>query len=252
MKAVLFAGGKGTRLRPLTYFYQKVMIPLGKKQRPLLEYIIRYLMNFDINEFIILVNYKKKQIIDYFEDGSEYGINIEYVTDREGWEGTGSAILNAKDYIEGDDFIVYYGDILTDLNIAKMRDFWKEHNTTGALWLLDNYRLPVGVAEIDIETKRIKEFKEKPPIPQLINSGISMFHKNFFKTIEPLTKNIDVSHMDLSANIMPYLAEKKELVGFVDKAFWLDIGSIERFEKIDPEFLNQVLNRMVNYSFENK
>ena len=249
MKAVLFAGGKGTRLRPLTYFYQKVMIPLGKKQRPLLEYIINYLSNFGIKEFVILVNYKKKQIIDYFEDGSEYGVKIDYVTDREGWEGTGSAILNARDLIEGDDFIVYYGDILTDLNIRKMEEFWKQHNTTGVLWLLDNYRLPVGIAEIDHSTNRIIEFKEKPPIPQLINSGISMFHKDFFSKIEPLLENVDLSHLDLSGNIMPYLASKNELVGFVDKAFWIDIGSIERFEKMDPEFLNQLLNKMINYDF---
>ncbi len=245
MKAILFAGGKGTRLRPLTYFCQKVMIPLGKKQRPLLEYIIRYLKKHGIHDFVILVNYKKNQILDYFEDGSDLGVRIDYVSDREGWEGTGSAILNAREHIEGDKFIVYYGDILTNLNIQEMRSQWESAGTLGTLWLLRNYRLPVGIARIDSQTNKVVKFEEKPPISDLVNSGISMFNESFFEEIESLISQKDITKLDLSKDILPHLAEKGELNGYVSDAFWLDVGSIERFEKMDPVELNQILENMV-------
>jgi mannose-1-phosphate guanylyltransferase len=81
IKGIVLCGGKGTRLRPLTHYIQKTMVPVGLKQKPLLEYVVRLFKFHGIKDLVFLVNYKSEQIMNYFEDGSRFGVKIAYVED---------------------------------------------------------------------------------------------------------------------------------------------------------------------------
>lgn len=81
VKAAVLCGGEGSRLRPLTFYFQKAMIPIGSEQKPLLEYIVRLLKAHDVRDLVFLVNYKYEQIKNYFGDGSRFGVHVEYLVD---------------------------------------------------------------------------------------------------------------------------------------------------------------------------
>ncbi|MEM1937976.1 MAG: sugar phosphate nucleotidyltransferase, partial [Candidatus Caldarchaeum sp.] len=95
MKPVVLCGGEGSRLRPLTYYFQKTMVPVGREQRPLLEYILRHIKMHGFEEAVLLIGYKGEQVVNYFEDGSRVGIRLTYVWDSEEVKGTCASLRNA-------------------------------------------------------------------------------------------------------------------------------------------------------------
>lgn len=117
IKGVIFSGGVGKRLRPLSFYLQKGMMPIGPHQKPILEYIVRSMGSHGVDDIVILVGYKFEQIVNYFEDGDRFGVHINYVIDEEGTYGNGTALLNAYRkgaFADGDALLVHYGDILTN------------------------------------------------------------------------------------------------------------------------------------------
>ena len=131
IKGIVLCGGKGTRLRPLTYYVQKTMVPIGVKQKPLLEYVVRLFKFHGIKDLVFLVNYKSEQIINYFEDGSRFGVNISYVEDDPNSKGTGGAVLTSyesKAVNDKDILLVYYGDILTNMDLTELINFHKNNH----------------------------------------------------------------------------------------------------------------------------
>ena len=171
---VVLCGGKGTRLRPLTYYFQKVMIPVGGKQKPLLEYVVRLLSYHGIRDVVLLVNYKAEQIKNYFDDGKRFGVSIQYVMDDPSLKGTGGAILNAFRHgaISKDDtFVVYYGDILSNIDLSDMLRFHREKGSVATVGLSRRFTVRVGVADLDGDG-RVRGFVEKPELEISINIGI--------------------------------------------------------------------------------
>ena len=112
MKAVILCAGLGKRLKPYTDRYQKTMIPIDGK--PLLEYIINGLDLAGFEDYLIVVGHFKEQVIDYFQSGDKWGINIEYVDQRE-LNGTGGALLLCEDLIKNNHFFITWGDILVSI-----------------------------------------------------------------------------------------------------------------------------------------
>ena len=100
VKGIILAGGQGKRFRPLTYYFQKCMIPVGEEQKPVLEYIIRLFTHHNIKDLVVLVGYKNQQVKNYFNNGSRFGANIKYVLDEPEYKGNAGAIVNA--YRRGD------------------------------------------------------------------------------------------------------------------------------------------------------
>ncbi|MEM2875911.1 MAG: sugar phosphate nucleotidyltransferase, partial [Candidatus Bathyarchaeia archaeon] len=92
VKGAILCGGPGKRLRPITYYFQKSMIPIGRRQKPLLEYIVRLFKYYDIKDLTLLVGYKSEQIVNYFDDGDRLGLRITYVKDDEKLRGTGGVL----------------------------------------------------------------------------------------------------------------------------------------------------------------
>ncbi|MHA1952893.1 MAG: nucleotidyltransferase family protein [Candidatus Heimdallarchaeaceae archaeon] len=203
---VLFCGGEGTRMRPLTYYLQKVMMPIGADQIPLLEYVIKHFKKHSINDLILLVNYKKEQIQGYFGDGERWDMNLTYVPDKPGLKGTGTALLNAENW--------------------------------ATILLSKGWQIRVGTAETD-EENHITKFVEKPILPLLINTGISILEPNIFDYLKSFEANQSV---DLSKDIFPYFVQKGNIMAYTpEDCFWEDIGSIERYERLDHEKITELM-----------
>ncbi len=187
MKAIILAAGKGVRMKPYTDVYQKTMIPIHDK--PLLEYIIQGLIMAGFQKIIIVVGYKKEQIIRYFGNGSKWNIKIDYVV-QETLNGTGGAVLSCEHLIQEDHFFLTWGDILVPYKIYEqvVEVFEKEKED---FILVANYlkNLHKGCA-IYCENDRVINMVEKPPknstISNLNNCGIFIFSREIFDVLKSL------------------------------------------------------------------
>ena len=242
VKGVILCGGEGVRLRPLTYYFQKGMIPIGSGQKPLLEYIIRLLRRHGITDMCLLVGYKAEQIHNYFDEGSRFGVRFTYVYDRRGFGGTGGAVLNA--YKQGlirngdETLLIYYGDILSNIDLGEML---KQHHESGAVAtvaIVKGYRVPVGV--VDLRDGRVERLVEKPILDISVGIGILALKGNALKSLEQLHQQ--GREMDLMRHLLPRLIEDGEPVhAYVTEAFWYDVGSTERYEKLSDDAIEEHL-----------
>lgn len=242
VKGAVLCGGAGARLRPLTYYFQKTMIPIGSKQKPLLEYVIRLMKHHGVADVVLLVNYKAEQIMNYFDDGSRFGVRLQYVHDDPNYKGNGGALLNA--YRMGvfsgfDDVLVYYGDILTNLDLSDMIRLHREREAAATLALSTNYTVSVGVA--DVAGTRIISLKEKPPLGKPVVIGVFAVKTELLKILEELVK--PQHELDIMQHFIPQLiARGYHVEGYLTDAFWYDVGSTERYEKLDPQAVDQALS----------
>ncbi|MHA1116285.1 MAG: nucleotidyltransferase family protein [Candidatus Heimdallarchaeum aukensis] len=235
---VLFCGGKGTRMRPLTYYIQKVMMPIGLDQRPIMEYIVRHFVRHGVTDLIMLVNYKREQIEGYFEDGSRWGANITYVPDKPGPVGTGTALLNAHEAIGDRRMIIFYSDIITNVNFTEMLSFHSSHGKWSTILATKGWKLRVGTAEID-SSNLVTSFHEKPTIPVYVNTGISILEPIIF---DYLSEFDPTQSIDLSRDIFPQFVKAEQMVAYTPSdVYWEDIGSIERYEKLDNALITKLM-----------
>ncbi|MCS7119854.1 MAG: nucleotidyltransferase family protein [Nitrososphaerota archaeon] len=243
VKGVVLCGGEGKRLRPITYYFQKTMIPIGRSQRPLLEYVLRLFKFHGIMEVILLVGYKAEQIVNYFEDGSRFNINVTYVYDDPKIKGTAGAIVNAyrKGAINRDDtLLVYYGDILTNMNLTDFLNYHRGKNAQATIALSRGFSLRVGVADLG-KDGRITRFKEKPEYEKPVSIAIAALEGETLQSMEELIKN--KRELDLMGEVIPYIMEKKDRVyGYITDAFWYDVGSTEAYEKLDAGTVDKALS----------
>ncbi|MEM2928918.1 MAG: nucleotidyltransferase family protein, partial [Nitrososphaerota archaeon] len=202
--SAILCGGTGIRLRPLTYYFQKSMIPIGSKQKPLLEYIIKLLKFHGIYNIILLVGYKHEQIINYFEDGKRFNINIKYIHDKEGYKGNGWAILNAYEenaFNNFENILIYYGDIISNINLSEMIEQHKKRDAIVTLAVSKGYKLPIGIAKID--NMRILEIKEKPIIDANVGIGIFLLKKEALEILKNISEKYKNIELDLMSHLLP-------------------------------------------------
>lgn len=241
-KGLVLCGGTGTRLRPITYYFQKTMIPVGLKQKPLLEYVVRLLRFHQVTDLAFLINYKGEQIRNYFDDGSRFGVKISYVDDDPSLKGTGGAVLNA--YKQGmintrDIVLVYYGDILTNMNLQDMIRYHVRRKASATIALASGFSVRVGVAELD-DHKKIKGFVEKPTLERPVSIGILALNGKVLGVMNRLIKK--EPELDLMRDVVPHLIETDEPVyGHLAKSFWYDVGSTEAYEKLDPKLVDETM-----------
>ncbi len=238
----MLCGGEGTRLRPITYYLQKTMIPIGYSQKPLLEYIVRLLKFHKFTDIAFLVDYKAEQIQNYFEDGRRFSVNIHYIHDVQSLRGTGGSVINAYKqsvFSEDDVVLVYYGDILTSMNLKDLIEFHKKKSAIATVALASGFEVRVGLANIQKDSK-IQGFVEKPRLDKPVSIGILTFEGTAVKDAQKLAE--EKPTLDLMGDIIPFLIKRGESVyGYVSNDFWYDIGSIEAYEKLDK---NEVKNAM--------
>ena len=240
VKGVLLCGGEGRRLRPLTYYFQKTMIPIGRMQKPLLEYIVKLFRYHGSRDLVMLVGYKNEQIRNYFEDGSRFDVNIEYVVDPPGVKGTGNALRNAYDLGVLDDaehLLIYYGDILADIDLRALVDHHLSRGAYATLAVATKYQVPVGVVETDGD--RVVRMVEKPWLDLNVTIGILMLSKDVLPMLKPLSEKF--GEMDIMGHVIPRLLEDEMPVTvYAHDGFWYDVGSTERYEKLDNHVVDEL------------
>ena len=216
---IIFAGGKGTRLLPLTSNLPKPMIKIRKK--PILEHLIDKAKSEGFYKFTIIVHHLKEKIIDYFKDGKSLGIKIKYIIEDKPL-GTAGGLSLIKGKIS-DNFIVCNSDIISDLNFQNLLSFHGKNTVaTVAVKVLDskeNYGL------VKIKKDQIISFDEKPITKKYINSGVYVFNKSLIKN---LGKNQKIDMISFLKN----LNNKKKII----KAFpiyenWQDLGIKKKIRK---------------------
>ncbi len=236
LQAILFCGGKGSRLYPITDFFQKVMVPVGKNGKPLLEIVIDHLYSFGIRDFITLVSYRDNLIRRYFGDGSKKGISIQYVIDSPNFSGTGGALYNIRNKINKENLLIYYTDILTNLNFINFYDFYLKSGSKGSVWVDPEWKISEGVVEV--EENNVKSVSRTPPHKDYANTGISILHYSVIDHIEELVTKRSKTHIDLSGDLLPIMVNEGTLSAYIEHNLWMDIGSVERLSSIDQNMLD--------------
>lgn len=218
------AGGFGTRLRPLTNNIPKPMTPIANK--PILEHIFNLLKMHGFDDYVMLLYFMPDVIKDYFKDGKDFGVNIEYVLPDADY-GTAGAVKLAQPFIK-DDFIVISGDVLTDFNLAEIYNFHKSKDTLATLSLYSAENpLQYGIVLTD-ENQRIVRFLEKPSSSEVfsdtINTGIYCFKKEIFEHIP------EAENYDFSKDLYPKLLENSiPIFGYKTLGYWRDVGNLEEY-----------------------
>ncbi len=226
MKVVVLAAGEGTRLRPLTLTRPKPMIPLGP--HPAIQYTLTTLSQMGFKDVIMVVGYKKDQIIGHFGDGQELGINLKYVSEPEGvYFGTAGSLKLADDLLD-DTFMVVQGDTLFEIPLGDVVAFHQagDYKTgTIALTEVGNPSL-YGVATLDMEN-RILGFQEKPRLEE----ASSHWASTGIYVLDPeVLDHVENAKWDFARDLFPHLLRThRRLYGFQSKAFWTDIGELEGF-----------------------
>lgn len=242
-KGLILCGGPGKRLRPITYYFQKALIPIGLKQKPLLEYVVRLLKYHSVVDLAFLVDYKAEQIANYFDDGSRFGVNISYVHDVPKLKGTAGSVLNAfKNRMASttDTLLIYYGDIVTTMNLNRLLSYHKKHKAAATVALASGFTVRVGVADLDKKGK-IQGFVEKPTLEKPVSIGIMVLDGETLGDIEKLFPK--KRGIDLMKDVIPSLVKNgKSVYGYLSDAFWYDVGSIEAYEKLDHNFIEKSLS----------
>ncbi|MBI5700751.1 mannose-1-phosphate guanyltransferase [Candidatus Saganbacteria bacterium] len=235
MKAIVLAGGLGTRLHPLTINVPKPMAPVAN--RPLMEYTIELLVKHGIKDVTALLFHKPHIIKNHFGDGKKFGVKMSYVEATQDY-GTAGAVKFAADNFK-EPFIVISADLITDFDLKSAIENHKakEAALTIVLTRASN-PLPYGIV-ITNKDGKIKRFLEKPSWSEVfsdtINTGIYIVDPKVMEYI-PKEKNFDFSH-----DLFPQLLDKKEkLFGYVMEGMWKDIGSLEEYGRVHSELLKDL------------
>jgi mannose-1-phosphate guanylyltransferase len=229
-------------LRPITYYFTKALIPIGLKQKPLLEYVVRLLKFHSVQDVAFLVGYKAEQIVNYFDEGSRFGVKLSYVHDVPELKGTAGSVFNAfkQGFVNTKDtLLVYYGDIVTTMNLKNLLDFHRRKKAVATVALASGFTVRVGLADLDNDGKLLG-FEEKPKLEKPVSVGIMVLEGETLKDIEELFPK---KHgVDLMRDLVPHLVQRgKPVYGYLSDAFWYDVGSTEAYEKLDHQFIEKSL-----------
>ncbi|MBM4452970.1 MAG: nucleotidyltransferase family protein [Chloroflexi bacterium] len=233
MKAVILAGGKGTRLKPYTAIFPKPLMPIGDK--PILEIIVSQLKSHALPDIIITTGHLSELIIAFFGDGSQLGVNIKYSKEDKPL-GTAGGLGLLKEELK-DTFLMINGDTLTTLDFSELINC---HKTSGAIATIALKKRGVyidfGIVELD-SSNVIRGYTEKPTIHHLVSMGVYVFESRVLEYIKPDER------LDFPDLVKTLLSKNEKINGFVFDGYWLDIGRPEDYEKANEEIeeLNRIL-----------
>ena len=235
-KALILAAGEGTRLRPLTYILPKPLAPVCNV--PVMQYIITELREVGVEEIYINLYHKGEMIREYFGDGRDFNVRINYLLE-DTLSGTAGALKKLQWFFEGENFIVIGGDDLIDIDLKAIIDF---HFERGAIATIGLYEVDdpshYGIVITD-ESGRIKAFQEKPlkeeALSNLANTGVYVFSPEIFKYIREIP-------YDFGKQVFPELVKAGEpFYGLKVKGFWIDIGNLDTYKEANFQALERRL-----------
>ena len=220
LHAILMAGGLGSRLRPLTNNTPKPLLPVGGK--PILEHTIEHLRSSGVDEVVITTRYLGEQIEDYFGNGDEWDVGIDYLREKERL-GTAGALKLLEGQISRR-FLVMNGDLMTDFNVGNMVSFHKEQNAALTMAVRHySFKVPYGVASV--EDVFVQRLIEKPTYDFFVNAGVYI--------LEPWTIDYipEGTYFDITELIDALLADGHPVVSWPLVEAWMDIGRPEDLER---------------------
>jgi NDP-sugar pyrophosphorylase family protein len=234
MKAILLAGGKGTRLRPLTMHTPKPVVPIFN--RPFLHYQLDLLRKVpEIDEVILSLNYQPRRIEDVFGDGSELGLKIRYVVEPSPL-GTGGAVRYAGESLT-ESVVVFNGDVLTEIDLASVIELHRDRRAKATI-VLTPVENPAayGLVETDADGN-VSRFLEKPGPDEItcdtINAGIYVLEPDTFDRIPKDTA------WSIERSYFPSLVERREtFVAYTYRGYWIDIGTPEKYMQVHRDIMD--------------
>jgi mannose-1-phosphate guanylyltransferase / phosphomannomutase len=234
VKAVVMAGGEGTRLRPMTANQPKPLLPVVNK--PIMEHVLLLLKRHGFTETVVTVQFLASLVRNYFGDGEDVGMSLQYATEEMPL-GTAGSVKNAEDELRADPFLVISGDALTDIDLSALVQYHQENSAlvTVALTRVPN-PLEFGIIIVD-EDGRIQRFLEKPTWGQVfsdtVNTGIYVMEP---EVLAEVPAGVSV---DWSGDVFPQLLKSgAPLYGWIADGYWEDVGSHESYLKAQADVLS--------------
>ena len=234
MKAVVMAGGEGSRLRPVTVNVPKPLVPIANV--PIIEHIFTLLKRHGVTDVIATLHYLADEIQSYFGDGSDLGIHLEYTIEGSPL-GTAGSVRRAQALLQDETFLIISGDSLTDCDLGKAIAFHKAHGGIATL-VLSRVPNPLDFGVVVTDDKgRIERFLEKPGWSEVfsdtVNTGLYVLEPAIFNHINP------EENVDWSADIFPKLLEQGvPLFGYVMEEYWCDVGSLSQYREAQEDILS--------------
>ena len=229
LKAVILAGGKGTRLKPYTTVFPKPLMPIG--DTPILEIVIKQLKSYGFDEIIMAVGHLAELIMTFFNDGSKYGINIKYTRENKPL-GTAGPLALMKEELKGT-FLMMNGDVLTTLDYSDLVNYHKKNKAIATIALKKRaVKIDFGVVEID-DGNSIVGYTEKPKIDYLVSMGVYVFDPQVLEYIRPK------EYLDFPDLIKELISNGETVKGYIYDGYWLDIGRPDDYERANEDFKKQ-------------
>ena len=243
MKLLILAGGKGTRLG-----YKNIPKPMAPVNgKPVLQYQIELAKKYGINEVFILSGYKSQSIIDYFRDGSNWGISIKHITEKKPL-GTAGSVLQLREELK-ENFMVFYGDTIMDIKLKAMIEFDNKYQSIGTLLVHPNdHPFDSDLVELDKNELSILQFhpknSKKKYIPNLVNAALYIFSPEIFNYIQP-----DIN-LDFGRDVFPEIIKNGgKLNAYYSSEYIKDMGTPKRIKQVEFDIKSGKVSRLNN---ENK
>jgi dTDP-glucose pyrophosphorylase len=222
---VLMVGGLGTRLRPLTNNTPKPMLHVGG--RPILQTIIKGFSDSNFTNITMCLGYKSNVIQDYFQDGSDFGVNIDYIVEEERM-GTAGALTLLREKLNKPLFVMN-GDLLTNVNFEEMLDF-HESNNSKATMCVREYDIEVPYGVVKVNNEKIVSIEEKPAHSFFVNAGIYLLEP---ECLDLIPGN---EFYDMPSLFEELIKNNRKTTSFPLKEYWMDIGRIADYERANSEY----------------
>ena len=239
LKAIILSAGEGSRMRPLTLTKPKTMLPVAGK--PIIQYNIESLRDNGITDILLIVRYKEEMVRNYFGDGSDFGVNIFYKTQKD-FLGTANAISYGEDFID-DSIIVLNGDIILDDEI--IHEIIKKYNylSPDTLMLLTEVEDPSAFGVVEIENGNIKSIVEKPKREEapsnLVNAGIYIFNKDIFDKIRK-TEISERGEYEITDSVSLQIKDNKTVIGHKTSKDWIDVGRPWELIEVNEDLIGKL------------
>jgi len=233
MRAVILAGGKGTRLAPYTTVFPKPLVPIG--DMPILEVVVRQLRRAGVGQITMAVGHLAELLMAFFGDGARFGVRIDYSREDEplGTAGPLAQIGGLEDA-----FLVMNGDVLTTLDYTALVAYHREHGAAATIAMHErSVKINLGVIEVN-DDNRVVQYIEKPTHDYRVSMGIYVFEPSVLRYIERGVR------LDFPELIWKLLADNEPVLGYPYDGYWLDIGrpddyarAVAEFEQMRAQFL---------------
>lgn len=224
-KVVLLAGGKGTRLRPLTVVFPKPLVPLGDK--PILDILLTRLKNLGFGEVIISTGYLAEMVRSLCGDGSRYGMSIDYVHEDSPL-GTAGALSLIKDLPEN--YMVMNGDLLTTLDLNAMKAFHIDQDADITIAIFKR-EINIDFGVVETENGIFKGFREKPKLHHDVSMGVNILSNRVMSHVK------ENEHLDMPDLILKVHEAGGKVCCFQEDCYWLDIGRMDDYAQAQTDYV---------------